>query len=128
MCTGAQHCAQQDERTAVGRLWELIENYRKAQPYPPSGRRIAERLGVAPTTLSNWKHPITLPSRENLEAIAEMVGLDYETVLNIALSDTRYLNDDPPPAAEKSGPVTVSRKSTTPRAPKGAAGSTRSRR
>lgn len=76
-----------------GRLWELIENHRNSQPYPPSYRQIAYRLGVSPSTVTNWKNPKVLPDREHLEALAKLVGLDYPTVLTIALGDTRYLSD-----------------------------------
>lgn len=74
----------------MGRLWDLIEQHRDAQQYPPSYRALARRLDVSPSLFDTWKAPKRLPSRENLEAVARMVGVAYQTVLDAALDDTRY--------------------------------------
>lgn len=74
----------------MGRLWELIQSHIDKAPYPPSERQVAHRLGVSPTTLGNWRDPKKLPSRENLQAIADLVGVRYAVVLDAALMDTGY--------------------------------------
>lgn len=74
----------------MGRLWDLIEQHRDAQPYPPSYRQLSIKLGVSQSLFDTWKAPKRLPSRENLEGIARLVGVSYQTVLEAALDDTRY--------------------------------------
>lgn len=74
----------------MGKLWELLQRHIDAAPYPPSERQVAGRLGVSPTTLANWREPKKLPSRENLQAIADLVGVRYSVVLDAALYDTGY--------------------------------------
>lgn len=74
----------------MGRLWDIIQRHIDSAPYPPSERQVARRLGVSPTTLANWRDPKNLPSRENLQAIAELVGVRYASVLDAALYDTGY--------------------------------------
>jgi transcriptional regulator with XRE-family HTH domain len=74
----------------VGRLWDLIEQHRDAQHYPPSYRQLAIKLGVSQSTFETWKAPKALPTRESLEAISKLVGISYQTVLDAALEDTRY--------------------------------------
>lgn len=74
----------------MGMLWELIQKHIDNAPYPPSERQVAARLGVSPTTLGNWRDPKKLPSRENLQAIADLVGVRYSVVLDAALYDTGY--------------------------------------
>lgn len=78
----------------MGRLWELIEEHRNSQDYPPSVRQIALKLDVSPTTVNNWKSPKDLPSRKNLEALAVLLNRPYLEILAIALADTQYLNDE----------------------------------
>ena len=59
--------------------------------FPPTKRRLALRLGVAPQTITNWQTKVTdLPKRENLESVADFVGRSYDDVLQIALSETGY--------------------------------------
>lgn len=74
----------------MGRLWDLLQRHIDAAPYPPSERQVAYRLRVSPTTLANWRDPKKLPSRENLQAIADLVGVRYAVVLDAALYDTGY--------------------------------------
>ena len=74
----------------MGRLWSLIEQHRDVQPYPPSYRQLALKLGVSQSLFDTWKQPKRLPSRENLEAISQLTGVSYQTVLEAALEDTRY--------------------------------------
>jgi transcriptional regulator with XRE-family HTH domain len=74
----------------MGKLWELLQRHIDAAPYPPSERQVAAKLQVSPTTLANWREPKKLPSRENLQAIADLVGVRYSVVLDAALFDTGY--------------------------------------
>jgi transcriptional regulator with XRE-family HTH domain len=74
----------------MGRLWDLIQKHIDNQPYPVSERTIAQRLKVAPNALVKWRDPKRLPSRENLQAIADLVGVRYSVVLDAALFDTGY--------------------------------------
>lgn len=74
----------------MGKLWDLLQRHIDGEKYPPSERQVAARLGVSPTTLGNWRDPKKLPSRENLQAIADLVGVRYSVVLEAALWDTGY--------------------------------------
>lgn len=74
----------------MGKLWELLQSHIDSSPYPPSERQIAARLGVSPTTVGKWRDPKSLPTRENLQAIADLVGVRYSVVLDAALYDTGY--------------------------------------
>lgn len=74
----------------MGMLWDLIQQHIDKQPYPPSERQVAAKLGVAPNALKYWREPKKLPSRENLQAIANLVGVRYSVVLDAALRDTGY--------------------------------------
>lgn len=74
----------------MGKLWDLIQKHIDEAPYPPSRRQLAVRLGVTPTTFERWRDLKQLPSRENLEAIAALVGVRYSVVLDAALHDTGY--------------------------------------
>lgn len=74
----------------MGKIWELLQRHIDSAPYPPSERAVAHKLGVSPTTMGNWRDPKKLPSRENLQAIADLVGVRYSVVLDAALHDTGY--------------------------------------
>jgi transcriptional regulator with XRE-family HTH domain len=75
----------------VSQLWKIVQAHIDAQPYPPSERQIAMRLGVSPTTLANWRTSrIELPKPENLMALADLTGVSYDKVLQAALDDSGY--------------------------------------
>lgn len=74
----------------MGKLWDILQHHIDTAPYPPSERTVAGRLGVSPTTLGHWRDPKRLPSRENLQAIADLAGVRYSVVLEAALYDTGY--------------------------------------
>ncbi|MFC5268409.1 helix-turn-helix domain-containing protein [Kribbella qitaiheensis] len=71
-------------------MWDLIQTHIDNAPYPPSERQVAAKLGVSPNALRFWREPKKLPSRENLQAIADLVGVRYSVVLDAALFDTGY--------------------------------------
>lgn len=75
----------------MGMLWDIIQHHIDTAPYPPSINQLARKLGVAPNTLANWRDSLQrLPARENLEAIAALVGVRYSVVLDAALYDAGY--------------------------------------
>jgi transcriptional regulator with XRE-family HTH domain len=74
----------------MGKLWELLQRHIDGEKYPPSERQVAARLGVSPSTLGGWRDLRRLPSRETLQAIADLVGVRYAVVLDAALRDTGY--------------------------------------
>lgn len=79
----------------MGMLWDLIQRHIDNVGYPVSERTIASKLGVTPNTLKHWRELRRLPSRENLEAIANLVGVRYSVVLEAALHDTGYHEAQP---------------------------------
>lgn len=76
------------ERT--GHVWAVIQEWLDAQPYPPSQRKLAARIGVGHSTLTDWKYARTFPSPEDLRALAAEIGVPYERVLDAALKDGGY--------------------------------------
>lgn len=80
----------------MGMLWDIIQKHIDEAQYPPSERQIARKLGVAPSVLTNWRELKRLPTRENLQAIADLVGVRYSVVLEAALRDTGYHEDSRP--------------------------------
>jgi transcriptional regulator with XRE-family HTH domain len=80
----------------VGLLWDIVQHHIDSAPYPPSIRQIARKIGVSPTTVSDWRRLRALPSKENLRALAELTGTPYEQILDAALRDTGYLQDAAP--------------------------------
>ena len=79
----------------MGLLWDLIQQHIDNAPYPPSERQVAAKLGVSPNALRFWREPKKLPSRENLQAIADLAGVRYSVVLDAALYDTGYHENAP---------------------------------
>lgn len=76
----------------MGRLWDLVEEYRDGQPYPPSVRAMATKAGMHNSTLSNWQDNLReLPERKHMEAVARLIGRPYEVVLDAALLDAGYV-------------------------------------
>ena len=75
----------------MGAFWELIQDHLDKMEFPPSKRRLAERLDVVPQTITNWQQGLTeLPKRRNIEAVASFVGKSYGSVLAAALADAGY--------------------------------------
>lgn len=91
----------------MGLLWDLIQKHIDSAPYPPSERAVATKLGVSPTTLGNWRDLKRLPSRENLQAIADLVGVRYSVVLDAALRDTGYHEASRPTAIRHRSATTI---------------------
>jgi transcriptional regulator with XRE-family HTH domain len=77
----------------MGALWQLIEEYRDAQTYRPSVSQVATRAGLGRSTLNRWQRLSQLPERDHLQAVARVIGLSYEAVLDAALRDIGYLSE-----------------------------------
>ena len=78
----------------MGRLYDIIQAHIDAQPYRVSGRQIADKLGVSPNTLGNWRTPTKLIDKEHLLAISDLTGVPYYRVLDALLEDIGYLRPD----------------------------------
>lgn len=85
----------------MGLLWDILQKHMDNAPYHPSERAVARKLGVAPNTLAHWRDLKRLPSRENLQAIADLAGVRYSVVLEAALYDTGYHEASGLPAVEE---------------------------
>lgn len=75
----------------MGRLYDIIQAHIDAQQHGASVRRVAEALGVSPTTVANWRDPKELPKREHLASIARVTGTPYDDVFYAAGVDTGYI-------------------------------------
>lgn len=83
-----------------GELWKLVQSYIDRQPFAPSYRKVAERLGMSPTALLNWRSDLTsLPNQRNLLAFSDLSGVPYERLLDAALRDACYLPESAARAA-----------------------------
>ena len=73
----------------ISRVWRIIEEWRDLVPFAPSQSRIAERVGVSRSAVSDWKSGKTRPTPENLTALAEMMepqlGPDVHIRLTVAV-------------------------------------------
>lgn len=81
-----------------GHLWALVQEWLDSMPYPPSQRKLASRIGISPSALSNWKYGEGFPDPEHLRALAAEIGVPYERVLDAVLRDRGYRSDPPNPA------------------------------
>lgn len=74
-------------------LMRLIQGH--LDKYGVTRAEFARRAGTTPQTVQNWKdRPTTLPRREHLEGVAQVIGLPYIVVLNAALTDAGYREDE----------------------------------
>lgn len=80
----------------MGQLYDIIQRHIDAQPYPPSQRRVADSLGVSPSTLKNWREPTRLIDKDHLLAIARVTHVPYERVRDALLEDIGYLRPESP--------------------------------
>lgn len=76
---------------ATPRLIELIDHYKNA--HGVSDAELARRIGITRENLRLWRvnGVRRLPGRDNLAAVARIIGLPYRQVLSAALFDTGYL-------------------------------------
>ena len=80
-----------DDDRPRGVLGKVIQRYLDRQPFPPSRRRVAARLGVSPSTLANWERGDVRPSTQNLRALADAICAPYHDVFYAAMVDAGYL-------------------------------------
>ena len=76
---------------ATPRLIELIDQYKNA--HGVSDAELARRIGITRENLRLWRvnGVRRLPERDNLSAVARIIGQPYRHVLSAALFDTGYL-------------------------------------
>lgn len=75
----------------MGAFWDAIQAELDRERFAPSDRRLAASLGVAPSTIKNWRNGLTeLPKRAHLEAVASFLGQTYEATLLLALGETEH--------------------------------------
>lgn len=74
----------------MGRFYDLIQQHIDAQPYEVSARKIAKKLGVTQTAMTNWQHPKGLIEKRHIVAVAELAGVRYERALEALLDDIGY--------------------------------------
>lgn len=83
-----------DERRP-GYLWAIVQEWMDAIPYPPSQRKLAGRINVSPSALSDWKYGDGFPDPDALERLAAELGVPYERVLDAVLRDRGYRQGPP---------------------------------
>src|SRR5688572_22622745 len=76
------HDRKRDEGFDMGKLWNIIEDYRDGLAFPPSYRQIAIRMGVSQSTFETWKNPTEIPKRRSLLAISRLTGVPYRRVVD----------------------------------------------
>lgn len=86
----------------MGKLWNIVEDWRDGMEFPPSYRQIAIRLGVSQSAFDAWKNPIQIPTRRSLLAISRLTGVPYRRVVDAAVEDTK-LYDEEAAVAEADG-------------------------
>jgi transcriptional regulator with XRE-family HTH domain len=77
----------------MSKLIAIIDEYKDTHG-APSDSSIARAIGVAPQTISSWRTRgiRDLPDRQTLMKLADLVRLDYRTVvLPAVLEDIDYL-------------------------------------
>lgn len=74
----------------TGQLWRLVQEWMDSIPYPPSQAKLAGRVGVSRSTMSDWKYRRGFPSPGNLKTLANEIGVPYELVLDAVLQDRGY--------------------------------------
>lgn len=83
-----------NEERRPGHLWALVQDWMDAIPYPPSQRKLAARVGVSPSAMSDWKYGDGFPDPESLGRLAVEIGTPYERVLDAVLKDRGYRQPD----------------------------------
>jgi len=86
-------------------VWALIELWMSTLDWPPSQRKMADRLEVDKSTITDWKYGRgPLPPREVMERLALMIRLPYRYVLDAFMADHGYRDRpaDPPHQSHES--------------------------
>lgn len=77
----------------MGKLWDIVEDWRDGMAYPPSYRKIAIALGVSQSSFETWKAPTEMPKIYNLLAISRLTAVPYRRVVDAAVEDTRLYDE-----------------------------------
>lgn len=77
-----------------GHLWRVIQSWLDSTWNPPSQNKLAGRLGVSGSALGDYKYARHMPSPEFLQALAEVIQVPYELVLDATLKDNGYRRPD----------------------------------
>ncbi|MET0887745.1 MAG: hypothetical protein ABWX92_14995 [Mycetocola sp.] len=77
----------------MGKLWDIIEDWRDGMAYPPSYRKIAIDLQVSQSSFDTWKSPTEMPKVYNLLAISRLTNVPYRRVVDAAVEDTRLYDE-----------------------------------
>lgn len=78
------------EHGTPGALWELVQQWLDSIAYPPSQRKLAGRLGVSASAVTDWKYGRGFPSPANLDKLSREIGVPYERALDAVLRDHGY--------------------------------------
>ena len=92
----------------VSHLWTVVQDWLELLPYPPNQSKIAERLGVSRSAVSDWKKGVSSPGATHLRALATemqtVAGPDvYARLLEAVNQDQGYLPSTGLPSAARSG-------------------------
>lgn len=77
----------------MGKLWNILEEWRDGMAYPPSYRKIARDLHVSQSAFDTWKAPTEIPKTYNLLAISRLTGVPYRRVVDAVVEDTRLYDE-----------------------------------
>lgn len=84
-------------------LWMVVQEWMASLPYPPNQSKLAERIGVSRSAVSDWKKGVSSPGAVHLHALAkEMQSVAgpgiYERLLEAVNQDQGYLPSARPAA------------------------------
>lgn len=91
------------EEQRPGLLWALIQEWMDSIPYPPSQRKLAARIGVSASAVSDWKYRRGFPEPAALRRLAAEIGVPYERVLDAVLRDRGYRDESGRDEGRRSG-------------------------
>lgn len=57
----------------VTHLWRLIQDWLDRLDFPPTQSKLAERVGVTRSAVSDWKYGRSTPTPQNMRALAELM-------------------------------------------------------
>lgn len=89
------------DKRRPGHLWSLVEEWMDAMPYPPSQAKLAERIQVSASALTDWKYGDGFPNPEPLRRLAAEIGVPYERMLDAVLKDRGYRDAEEPKRQER---------------------------
>ena len=92
----------------VSHLWAVVQAWLELLPYPPNQSKLAQRLGVSRSAVSDWKKGVSSPGAQHLRALAiemqSVLGPDvYARLLEAVNQDQGYLPAASLPAAARKG-------------------------